>query len=299
MIQISSPTQGPGSPQETGYRQEINANENLSGISSMGAQKNKKLGVFAKLLQGLSVKLTKGEAVLKSEFAESSDTEEPKLNNTGKTTKKLASLAKNDKKLPFGMEILNGEGLEEGFFNALMGEISLDPMEGKAENPLFSEQLPEIKQKNDLLNLNLNLNPNLDPGQLIAAESEKSGSVPDFSENKALANEQAQSGGKGKNGRNANLLNASFREAEAEFYKNQFSAEKAGSGLVSQGAGRENTPASETRGRKSKERLNVEVKDFRTGEGQKDALFQANVQKKAGFQPCSPLDQGRFLPLTR
>ena len=266
MIQVSSPTQGPGSPQETGYRQEINANENLAGISSMGAQKNKKLGVFAKLLQGLSVKLTKGEAVLKSEFAESSDTEEPKLNNTGKTTKKLASLAKNDKKLPFGMEIPNGEDLEEGFFNALMGEIGLDPKETKAENPLFSERLPEINQKNDLLNLN--------PSPLIATESEKTDSVPGFPENKALANEQAQSGGKGKNGRNANLLNVSFRETEAEFLKNQSLAEKAESGLVTQGTGKENAPPSETRGRKSRERLNVEVRDLRTGEGQREALAQ-------------------------
>jgi len=273
VIQISSPTQGPGSPQETGYRQEINAVENFTGISPMGAQKKNKLGVFAKLLQGLSVKLSKGEAASKSNLSESSEIEEPNPNKAGKTTKKLASLVKSDKKLPFGMEIFNGEGLEEGFFNALMGEISPEPMEGEAENPLFSERLPDIKQRNDLPNLNLNLD--LNPNQLIAGKSEKTDSVPDFTENKALANEQAQSGGKGKNGRNANLLNASFRETEAEFLKNQPSTERAGSSFVIQGAGRENAPPSETRGRKSKERLNVEVRDLRTGEGQRDALAQA------------------------
>jgi len=267
VIQVSSPTQGPGSPQETGYRQEINAVENFTGISPMGAQKKNKLGVFAKLLQGLSVKLAKGESASKPNLSESSDIEELNPKNAGKTTKKLASLAKSDKKLPFGMEILNGEGLEEGFFNALMGDIGLDPTEAKAENPLFYERSPDINQKNDLLSLN--------PNQLIAAESEKTGFVPDFSENKALANEQAQSGGKGKSGRNANLLNASFQEKEAEFFKNQSLDEKTGSGLVIQGTGRENTPASETRGRKSKERLSVEVRDLRTGEGQKEALAQA------------------------
>jgi hypothetical protein len=151
-----------------------------------------------------------------------------------------------------------------------MGEIGLDPTEGKAENPLFSERLPEIKQKNDLSSLNLNLNPS----QLIG-ESEKNDSMPDFSEIKGFANEQAQSGGKGKSGRNANFLNASFREKESEFISNQPLAEKAGSGLVAQGAGRENIPASETRGRKSKERLSVEVRDLRTGEGQREALAQA------------------------
>jgi len=277
VIQISSPTQGPGSPQETGYRQESNAVENLSGDSPIwkGAQKKNKLGVFAKLLQGLSVKLTKGGAVSNSDSSELSEIEEPNPKGNGKTTKKLASLAINDKKPPFGMEILNGEGLEEGFFNALMGEINLEPVESKAEDPLFSDWLPEIKQKNDLLNSNLNPNLNLNPSQLIAAESEKTDSVPDFPGSKALANEQALSGGKAKGGRNSGFLNVSFREAEAEFLRNQPLAEKAGSGLVSQAAGRENAPPSETRGRKSKERLNIEVRDLRTGEGQREALAQA------------------------
>jgi len=264
VIQISSPTQGPGSLQET-YRQESGGIEGLSADSSVfkGAQKKNKQGAFAKLLQGLSVKLTKGKAVSDSNSSEFLEIEEPSQDGPGKITKKTASLAKNAKKPPFGMEILNGEGLEEGFLNALMGENGLEPVETRAENLLFSERLSEIKPKNELSNLSLN------PSPLNAAGPEKTDSVPDFTENKALANEQAQPVAKAKSGRNASFLNASFRGTEAESFQNQSMSEKAGSGLVSQGAGRDNTPTSETRGKKGKERLNIEVRDLRSGEGQR------------------------------
>jgi flagellar hook-length control protein FliK len=262
VIQVSSPTQGPGSPQETGYRQESVNVEGVSGDYSVfkGVQKKNRPGVFAKLLQGLSAKLKKGEAAANSS---SSETEEAGPNSQEKTAKKTVSLAKNAKKPPFGMEALDGEGQEEGFFNVLMVETGSEPAEAKAESLRFTERLPEINQKSDLLSLSKSL--------INEAGPEKTDPAPDFQDDKALANEQAQPGRRAKSGRNAGFLNAFSREAEAEFAGDRSPQTKIaqGSGAAPNGAGREDVPAPETRARKGKEKLNIEVRDLRTAEGQR------------------------------
>jgi len=287
VIQISSPTQGPGSPQETGYRPEslsqgVNA-EGLTGDFSVfkGAKNKNKLGVFAKLLQGLSVKLTKGNAA-----SDSAKTGEAGPDGPGKIAKKTASLVKNAKKPPFGMDVPDGEGLEEGLLNVLMGEIGLNPVQTGAEIPHLSERLPEINQKKGLLDLNSNLNLNLSTNLSNMEGQEKTDSVPDFPESKTLANEQAQSGSKAKSGRVSGIL-STLRETEAESAGNQ--TQQAKSALMQEpmpnGAERENLPTSETRGRKSKDRLNIEVRDLRTGEGQRGvASTENNVSLKEAIE---------------
>jgi flagellar hook-length control protein FliK len=270
VIQVSSPTQGPGSPQETGYHKESGNVESLSADFSVfkGAQKKNRQGVFAKLLQGLSVKLTKGEAASNSspnsnsaEFPGFSEIEEPGQNSRGKTVKKTASLAKDAKKPPFGMEALNGEGLGE-FLGVPERENGVELTETKAGNPRFSERLlDEINQKDDLLNFNFRL-PD-------AAGQGKAGSGPDLPD---LANGQSQPAATARNKRNISPLNDLLRETEADSAKNQ---SRQGPLAASFGAEKENAPFQETRGRKSRERSNLEVRDLRTGEGQKGALAPA------------------------
>jgi hypothetical protein len=255
VIQISSPTQGPGSPQETENRQESAAVESLFGDSSIwkGAQKNNKQGAFAKLLQGLSAKLTKGQAA-----GDSSETEESSPDNLGKTAKKAASLAKNAKKTPFGMEISDDEVFEMTLFDVSMRETGLE----SAESRLGNLRLNELPQKNN----NLTILNALLSGE---TESEESKLTLETFENMVSQGERGQSAGKAKNGRNAGFLNASFREMEAEFQNNKALSEKYGSNFASYGAEGGNGPVQETRGRRGRERLSVEVRDLRTAEGQR------------------------------
>jgi flagellar hook-length control protein FliK len=285
VIQISSPVQGPSSPQETGYRQENAVVESLTGDSSVfkGAQKKNKLWVFAKLLQGLQVKLKKGEAV--SVPSENSfGIEEPSLNNPGKTGKKTvepktasqkASLTKNVKKAPFGMEILNGEVLETDFLDVSARENGLEPEETGSGNLLF----PELPKKiDDFTFTNVSLSGGTEP--------EKSNLALDISEKTDSAHGREQPGDTAKKRQNAGFLNASFREAEKEFPGRQALSEKAGSNFVSSfapnGAEKENASPSETRGRRSKEKLNIEVRDLRTGEGQ--GVASASAEKSVSLK---------------
>jgi len=287
VIQISSPTQGPGSPQETGNRQESNTVESLFGDSSIwkGAQKKIKQGAFAKLLQGLSVKLKKGEAV-----SDSTGTEEPSPNSPGKTAKKntgpkVASVAKDPKNAPFGMEILNGENLETGFFDVPIQETGLELAETRIENL----RLAELPQKNNNLTL-------FNAALSGETESEKSNLVLDLPDNRALPGGLEQPGDRAKSGRNADFLNVSFREKETEVQNNKAKAlsEKAESNFVFQAAERENAPPQETRGRRGKERSSIEVRDLRTAEGQRgiSALPENTVSLKEAIE-------SNFRPLAR
>jgi len=287
VIQISSPTQGPGSPQETGNRQESINLEGLFGDSSIwkGAQKKTRQGAFAKLLQGLSAKLTKGKAA-----SESSETEEPSPDGLEKTAKKttgpkVASLAKNGKNPPFGMEIPDGENLDIGFFDVSMRETGLE----SAETRLGPLRLPELPQKNDNLTFLNAVFPN-------ETKSEKSNLALETLE-MVSPNGREQSGNKAKNGRNASFQNASFRDAETEFSNkqalNQALSGKTGSNFVFHGAEKENAASAETRGRRGKERLNIEVRDLRTAEGQggTSAVPENTVSLKtaieSNFRPVS------------
>jgi flagellar hook-length control protein FliK len=299
VIQISSPTQGPGSPQETGNRQENldthNTVEGIFGNSSIwkGAQKKTKQGTFAKLLQGLSVKLTKGKAVKDS--SESSETEEPSPDSLEKTAKKntgqqvagpkVASLARNAKSAPFGIEIPDGENPDIGFFDVSMLETGLE----SAETRLGNLRLPELSQKNDNLTFLNAVFPN-------ETESKKSDLVLETLE-MASPGGREQSGNKAKNGRDANFLYASFRDKETDFSYdqalNRALSGKSGSNFVFQGAEKENAAPAETRGRRGKERLNIEVRDLRTAEGQggTSAVTENTVSLKtaleSNFRPFS------------
>jgi len=280
VIQVSSPTQGPSSPQETGNRQENTTVESVFGDSSIwkGAQKKNKQGAFAKLLQGLSAKLTKGQTV-----EGASETEESSTDNLGKTAKKTASLSKNAKNSPFGMEILGGEGLDIGFFDVSVRESSLE----SAETRLGTLRLPELPQKNNNFTL-------LNVAFTSETESEKSNLTLETLENMISQGGREQSGSKAKNGRNAGFVNASFREMEAEFSRdkalNQALSGKSGSNLVLQGA--ENAAPQETRGRRGKERLNIEVRDLRTAEERGISAVPENTVNlreaiESSFRPLS------------
>ena len=284
MIQISSPTQGPGSPQETGNRQESINLEGLFGDSSIwkGAQKKTRQGAFAKLLQGLSAKLTKGKAA-----SESSETEEPSLDSLEKTAKKntgakVASLGKNAKNPPFGMEIPDGENLDIGFFGVSMREAGLESAETRLGNLRFlqSNQMPYENDNSTFLST---VFPN-------ETKSEKSDLALETLENIASQGGREQSGNKAKNGRNASFQNASFRDAETEFSNkqalNQALSGKSGSNFVFHGVEKENAVPAETRGRRGKERLNIEVRDLRTAEGQggTSAVTENTVSLKTALE---------------
>ena len=264
MIQISGPTQGPGSPQETGNRQESINIESFSGDSSIwkGAQKKNKQGAFAKLLQGLSVKLMKGQAA-----EDSSETEELSADGAVKTAKKsigskaagskVAALSKNAENSPFGMEISDGENLDIGFFNISMRETGLESVESRLGNL----RLNELPQKN----YNFTIQNAALSGE---TESEESKLALETLENAVSQGGREHSGSKTKNGRNTGSLNASFRETEAgSSYGEKFNqalSGKSGANFGLQGA--ENAAAQETRGRRGKDRLNIEVRDLRTAE---------------------------------
>jgi len=265
VIQISGPTQGPGSPQETGNFQESNTIEGLTGDSSVwkGAQKKNKPGAFAKLLQGLSVKLTKGQAV-----EDSSELEETSPDNLGKTAsaspKKTASLAKNAKNSPFGIEISGDEDLDLGFFNVSVRETGLESAEPRLGTLrlLQSNQTPFKNDDSNLLSAVLSSETELENSNLTLETLEKT----------VLQGGREQSGSKTKNGRNAGFLNASFRDMEAEFLNNKALSEKSGSNFLSQGLESGNAAIQqETRGRRGRERLNIEVRDLRSAEGQRGA----------------------------
>jgi flagellar hook-length control protein FliK len=154
------------------------------------------------------------------------------------------------------MEILNGEGLEMGFIDGLNQETGLEHLR------FFQLDLDQnLKQKNDNLTL--------------SGETEPEKSNLDIPENKVLPGGREQTGDKAKSGRSTNFLNASSRETETEFMKSQSLSEKAGFNLVFQGAERENAQPQESRGRRGKEKLNIEVRDLRTGEGQGGAFASA------------------------
>jgi len=297
VIQISSPTQGPGSPLETGNRQESfdqhNTVESLFGDSSIwkGAQKKNKPGAFSKLLQGLSVKLTKGQAA-----ANSSETEKASPDNLEKTEKKTAgqkaagskaaSLAKNANNAPFGMEISGGENLDIGLFEVSMRETGLE----SAETRLGNLRLPELPQKKDNLTF-------FNVAFSDETKLEKGNSVLETLETASQGGQQ--SGSRTKNGRKAGFLNVSFREMETEFSNSkplkQALSEKSGSNFVLQGAERENAAPAETRGRRGKERLSIEVRDLRTAEEKGISAVPENTVSLRGaiesnFRPLSNME---------
>ena len=296
MIQISSPTQGPSPPDNSAYTEGKNIAENLAGDSPVfeGAQKKNKPGGFARLLEGLQVKLTKaaGGSSFRAESKSSEDVEDNALeentvldllNFTEATdTKKLQSLL-------LEASLLEEEDLRDGLITLsnsnreLQGEtlqIFTDDFVYEAEEvPLVGENSPleinprEVKAKNDFKNLAALSERE---GQNFTREAPENHVVEDGREQPVL------SGDRPKNSRSVNFLHASSNAAETESSETQSWLAKAGLNLAPQGAENENLKPSDSRGKKGKERAHIEVRDLRTGEARTGVPPESSLALKDG-----------------
>ena len=278
MIQISNPIQL-NNPQTDSVNLDNNRPEAAGDMRSIfqGSQKKNRLGVFAKLLEGLSAKLTRGTG-------ESGDSEIDESSGAGKGANRLSnakktqnsSIGTNFPGIDFsGAEIPNAKKADAGFLipgheaDAVMasktGEILPWEMESREANPreIKAQDIKSREAKSkEYFHFLSSLIEKDEEGENSVAETLK-GIIGNEGEKQGQTGISAE---KTKNARNYNTLNVSFREIEAEALKNQTWAHLAGmnSGQKAQGAGTENGLA-EPRGKKGRERLNIEVRDLRTG----------------------------------
>ena len=258
-MQISTEIQEPIFLQESSNRQESGTGEgSINGIFHVSEKKNK-LGIFAKLLEGLSVKLTKGTEVKGT----------PGISGRISGEEEHISLKSHT-------EVSNEE-----IFSLLGQESSIENEKNALIGLIFSKNA----EKNTHIGLSQNLNSRegLSSSSNFAKEAENSLHSFDKPDNKKALKEPALqdssdlfagSHSRAKNERNTNFLNASFRDLEEEFLRNQGWQVKAelNNAQLSKGLENENIRFAEPRNKRGKDRLNIEVRDLRTGEGRGSAL---------------------------
>ena len=299
MIQISNPIeptgyQVNGSNSGNNNLDSANRPDAAGGPAGVFSQKKNRLGVFAKLLEGLSAKLTR-------ETGESGNSETEEPSGAGKSASKLFN-AKKTRHPSLGIDFSDAEDMDTVFYMLPWQE------HGAADKAGEGDLLPV---DGDLLPLDLDFSPNgvpvgenplwginpqemdgweVDPQNINSRDANSANSKEGFSlrstvkeeekqdssaetENRPIGSEGEKQGLAGlsaeraKNARNANTLNVPFREMEAESLKNQSWDHLVGmnSALRAQGDGTENGLSPEPRGKKGRDRLNIEVRDLRTG----------------------------------
>jgi len=282
LIQISNPIE-PTSQQLGNSNVSRHDNADAPGIFQV-SQKKSRLGVFAKLLDGLSVKLTRGTG-------ESGDSEIEEPSGAGRSAKKQLSNSKKTQNSSIGTnfpgidfsgtEIPNAEKADAGVFisgqeaDAAMasktktGEVFPGEVENRETNPseikTQDTKLREAKAKEYFHHFSSLIEKDGEgENSLTATVNGTIGSQVEKQDPKYLFAERA------KNARNANTINVSFREIEAEALKNQMGSQLAVNYVLrDQGNGTENGLSAEPRGKKGKDRLNIEVRDLRTGNHQR------------------------------
>ena len=270
-MNISTPIQALSS-NENGNAENSNFVENILGDSQLGwsqkAQKKNKSGFFAKLLDGLTVKGKKGLSPPELEGLDISNRAEGELSpektaknslKPGLITKKTNIPGNNSDVLPGTFQVFPG-------FSEFPPELNLNFLSGKGalrtlrtDRPAFAGA--DASQKNDFSGGEL-----FGKGE-TGAGSDISDALSAFAMGRPVKGNAGIPGGdKAKNAAAkegaANVFSASFRDLEAEIFQSQFRA-----GLLKgENNEKENSRFAELRGKKGKERLNIEVRDLRTGE---------------------------------
>ena len=314
VIQISTPTQAPSSPQENGCLQDSGFIEGLSGNWSSKPQKKDKLGIFAKLLDNLTGKGKKGGLDAGNQKVDGQEADGSKLHGlnvhvlgpdssagaVGKTShgradKNASGADSGTKKTqnPGSGSIISAEkdaaAAVSGFFghNQLSGQSPKSAQTGAGDLHSNGKERKTIPVAGSLAS-NASVNAAGPSRETNAGKEGVSGLTvghADGKEAETLGNGFPVNRGKGgaagsgsdktKNTGNssANIVSFSFRDAEAMFLQSQ-AGDRSVSGQAKPGNGEgENSKLSESRGKKGKEKLSsansqIEVRDFRTGEGQ-------------------------------
>jgi hypothetical protein len=278
-MQISTPSQTSGlstevnsvTPHERGAVENLSIeNQGFWGEKRAAAQKKNKLGVFAKLLEGLSQSgNAKKDAHFNSPGVKSAEENDAGVNLVeGKTgvvragNKQKAEGLLADEKKPLKAGLKNAP---ESFFDAedsperLLAFFNRFPAEqdSSGENGLFRNV--QKAQKNQNSQKGENSSPELMENAADGLLSYPEVPVLDV---EALGKELRQGTAGKKTSRSERFLNVSFREMEAEFSRLK-SAENY-SGVVSNHGAGEKSKLDEARGKKGKERFNIEVRDLRT-----------------------------------
>ena len=310
-MQVSSPTQGPSPPYESGVKQEGSVGENQKADSPVlqGAQKKNKEGVFAKLLEGLQAKVTKSAANSGNPEDEGKISEKAGDNASAsakaaaKTPNKQVHFSGTQKTQEFLLEGNNPdtEAVDGRFlavFRQHSGEETVQELASLVQTGLDEPGLAQADVDFQGENLLKEINPKETKAREISpkdgfrdfmarGEGEGQNSSPDALESQANVGESEQAanhGDKAKNPRNAGFR-SNFREMEAEFHGNQSWQTKAelNPGTLTRSAEREDIKLSDSRGRKGRERLNVEVRDLRTAESRGAGQPEGGVSFKEAF----------------
>ena len=300
LIQLSSPVQGPSPPQESNVVQGNNGKVAGNSPVFARAQKKNRPGVFAKLLEGLTVKLKTGAT-----GSVNAETGKVSPNGVKNSTQRVASNAKKGLNFPFSTEFSGGEALDAGFLAAFRQDIRPEQLEalqaesedlfpaqmGKKSLIPWEDSLREIHLKDDFPNLSA-----IRSSRSIVNEAGEQPSDLDTSGNRPAKTGLEQPGlpeDKAKNARNVDFRDSAFREMKAEIPQTQVSLAKAtlDSGQILQGTEAEAPKYSESRGKRGRDRLSstnfpLEVRDLRTGEGKISTL----AENGAGLREAGTLN---------
>ena len=284
-MKISTPTQAINSSVSA------TPGENLheSGASSAiweGAGKKGKLGVFARLLEGLISRTKTGASESNTGTGKTGNLE---FTGAGKTEKNQLKTV-NPKK-SFNL-IAGGEG-EPPISNADLAFLRQEPqINGKLQteggiklkfgpnNVNKTQQNTELSQIEEITGLDLH---HLEDSELISAIN--AGKDRNSGRNSGINRSDLSLWQSGKERVNASgkadVINVSFRDIEAKIGMSQALANQRNSG-----AEKENSKFSELRDRKN--RINISVRDFRTGTDQAQAAAEAQKgQFAAAVKPVS------------
>ena len=266
MIQISSPIEAQSSIQENRIIENFSADFPLGW--SQKAQKKNKPGLFAKLLDGLSAKVSHTGVNTKGAVSNgNSDISGVNPEKMGKNAIKAVSGAK---KIPesglFDVDPVSfmQEGQKGDKVSGMGSSRAAKKDSGSLSNnkvfPSNSENFPKsLNESLQLIKANHSGgNEEEIPGSASGARTGRAGKGVNSS---ALASngDKTKNAGQGT----ANYLSFSFRELEAELLQSQLQKGQ----LKAENGEKDNSRLSEARGKKGKDRLNIEVRDLRTGDG--------------------------------
>ena len=264
MIQISSPIQEQSPALESNYRQELVENKDSPAFD--GSQKKNKLGVFARLLEGLQSKITKNSAVVDSGkisgFPVEAENETLEVVSNSKITRIFPV------KAVVSQENSEAEGIEGRFSDNLRLDSEEEALAAIKKEEfsfigVFSGDNPPKTVPREAHLQETNPKEGFSKSANTELETQLSMELPAEGEAKALLQK-----GKAENTKTSNFLSVSFREMEEEFQANRSLKLNAETNPVfqAQGAERENPKLSDSRFKKGKEKLNIDVYDLRTAE---------------------------------
>ena len=269
MIVVSPPIDAQSPIQTNGNIE--NSSGDLPLIWGNKAQKKNKLGIFAKLLEGLSAKVSvSGEKLSLSP------------ENQGKNVIKTASnekIAKASRNFNENSEFNNYFAIFDP--ELLDTELNQDPLFGILQSSSGKKQGKLAQNNTDYLNPGKNLQKTMILNEETIQNHSLRLLMPQLEEGESPFLHNLLSRGEGKpkgieglkTGDSENPISFSFREMEAELIQSQLNI------AVGQGEN-DNSRLVESRGRKAKDRPNIEVRDLRSGESGK--AVDIDSQKTSG-----------------